>query len=248
MRQVLLMTATIAPKAGTYMLARSDAETRLADYVQSLRLYTSHLKSGVLDMIIFAENSGAPLDVLRAVVAQEGVADKVHFISFTSDDDPNRSRFILELNLIKTALSQASLSGLISADDRLWKVTGRYLIGNLAAIIRTAPVDAALYVNSRRRPKPWTDFFLAGFNQAAFAKTFLPHLEDYDNFTPGEQVLYERINGPNPPPIKVVQRMRRTPRLAGVRGFDGRRYDDMRGRVGYALRVAARVLAPWVWI
>ena len=48
--------------------------------------------------------------------------------------------------------------------------------------------------------------------------------------------------------LRTVPRFRVTPRLEGVRGYDGAAYGSARDRAKYALRRAANRLLPGLWI
>lgn len=65
-RFCILMTATVAPKgtAGTATY-RSDPQVRLADYREGLRFWLQ-LKDDRIGGVVFVENSGYPLEALRA--------------------------------------------------------------------------------------------------------------------------------------------------------------------------------------
>jgi hypothetical protein len=77
---VVLMTACIAPKAGTREgLRRSDPAVRLADYKWALEFWLT-IKSDQIVGIVFAENSGYPLDELKELAAR--CARKVRDVEF----------------------------------------------------------------------------------------------------------------------------------------------------------------------
>src|SRR3954471_4308953 len=69
MSQVLILTATITPPPGVPILARTDPQLRLQDYIDALKFYLA-VPNHVLDRIIFAENSGSDLSKLRALAEE----------------------------------------------------------------------------------------------------------------------------------------------------------------------------------
>lgn len=243
----MLLTATIAPGQGAVETADTDASRRLEDYVAALRFYLAELARGTFDRLVFADNSGHPLDRLAAVVAETGTGDRVDLLSFDQRSEPALAKFYLELGLIAEALRREPLSSL-HAEDRVWKVTGRYVIRNIADIIRTAPREADLYVNSRNRPLPWTDFYVAAFTTWGFCAAFADRASYHEPRVPGEMILRRRIDAGDLASLRVVPRMRRVPRISGVRGYDGRRYDDWRSTTKYYARAMADRLLPRLWI
>lgn len=244
---VLLLTATIAPRSNTFQLARTDPGERLEDYCQALSYYLDMLPRGVFRSIVFVDNSGYPLDRLQALVADRGLSDRVDFISYEAEDESQMGRFYLELKLLIEAMGRPPLSQM-PASTRIWKVTGRYIVHNIEQIVRSAPRDADLYVNSRNRPRRWTDFYLAAFNHAAFRKVLADHLDDYRARHSGEEVLREQIEQPSVASLRIVPRMRRVPHLTGRRGLDNGKYGAGKDLAKYWLRVAVDRMIPSLWI
>ena len=72
MTDILLITSTIAPPAQSFLLAVTDAETRLSQYRAALAFYLEQLAAGTFDRIVYMDNSGHPLDALRDQVAARG--------------------------------------------------------------------------------------------------------------------------------------------------------------------------------
>ncbi|SOB81146.1 hypothetical protein SAMN06297144_1420 [Sphingomonas guangdongensis] len=247
MQNILLLTATIAPKSGTQSLTHANPIARLQNYVDALNIYLGELDRGTMDHLVFAENSGHPLAALEAQVAAKGLTERVTFLSSVSPLGPDNPRFFLELDLLCAAFSDARLPA-FPPDARFWKVTGRYVIRNVREIVRTAPADADIYVNSRTYPVKWSEFFIAAFNQRAFDLVFAHNLERFRTINNGEELLFHLLNEEPPAALTIVQRFRRVVSLSGQRGWDGRRYDDLRGRFGRAVRIVANRLAPGLWI
>ena len=249
MENVLLMTATIAPRENTFLLSRHDPEQRKQDYIESLSFYLSVLERGVVSRIIFAENSPAELSDLQDLVRNRGLSDKVDFIKLGEGPEGQLSRFVLELDLLSKAMSNDVADR--NPDDTLfWKITGRYIIRNISEIIRTAP-NVDFYANSRDYPTKWTDFYLAAFTKNAFRKIFLDRISDYNTLRSGEEILREFIEenktaGVNA--IKVQERMKYVPRLSGIRGHDSGKYGGLRDSAKYYARVVMNRLVPSLWL
>ena len=247
MQNILLLTATIAPKTGTQSLSHSDPDARLRNYVEALDFYLNELERATFDHIVFVENSGHPLDVLEARAVAKRLTDKVSFISSHSPLGPDNPRFFLELNLLCAAMADPLFDSFAS-DARFWKVTGRYIVKNVRQIVRTAPPAADIYVNSRAYPVKWSEFFIAAFNTQAFELVFARNLERFRSVDNGEELLFELLNDEPRAGLTIVQRFRRVVSLRGMRGWDGRQYDDLRGRLGRIVRIVANRVAPGLWI
>ena len=248
-RNIALITSTIAPAANTFLLRHSDPEQRLRDYQQAFAFYCQQVAAGVFDALIYADNSGYPLDSLVHIAHSHGVQDKTEFVSWRANDSPDNSRFFLELKLINEVLTRSQLLQQ-HPDAFLWKITGRYRIANIGHIVRKKPAEAtALYVNSRSRPHRFVDFYLAGFSQQAYRETIavdLPlHATKQDD---GERILYRRLHENGPPNTAVVARFNVVPRVYGIRGYDGQSYGNWRHSAKYYARVIANFLFPHWWI
>lgn len=248
-RNIALITSTIAPAANTFLLRHSDPEQRLRDYQQAFDFYCQQTAAGVFDAMVYADNSGYPLDSLVRIAEAHGITHKVEFISWQATDSPDNSRFFLELRLINEALARSHRLQQ-DPDAFLWKITGRYRIANIGRIVHKKPADAAaLYVNSRTRPHCFVDFYLAGFSQQAYHETIavdLPlHAAKQDD---GERILYRRLHENGPLHKSVVARFNVVPRVYGIRGYDGQSYGNWRHSAKYYARVMANLLFPHWWI
>ncbi|MDP1699412.1 MAG: hypothetical protein Q8L53_00425 [Aestuariivirga sp.] len=243
---VLLMTSTIAPADDVFMLVRKDPELRLADYKASFEFQINLLKSDTIDAIVYADNSGFPLDHLKNICEKAGVSDRVEFISYKSDALPSLGRYFLEINLIGRAIA---VSKLLSADVplRIWKLTGRYIVTNIGKIIREAP-DCDLYINCRNHPEPWADFYLAAFTMRGYTEILAKDPEKYRDTIVGERILREIIDTKSFLGCKIVKRFTRVPWIFGVRGLDGVQYSSFSGTMKYYIRIAANRIMPSLWI
>ncbi|MEE2691056.1 MAG: hypothetical protein VX640_05900 [Pseudomonadota bacterium] len=246
-RNILLMTSTIAPKAGTFALKRADPADRLGDYVAALDFYAGELKRGVFDALVYVDNSGHPLDALRDVVDRLGVADRVEFVSYASDLPSEFSRYYLEAHLLVEAMNRSTLLR-EAGDATIWKVTGRYIVENVADIVRSQPASFDLYLNLRNSPERVVDFFLAAFRRDAFWKTIGRDLEEYRTTEAGEKILRRKIDEGSFDGVTIVPRLARTPKVLGVRGFDGASYGGFRHQMKFYVRAAANRALPWLWI
>lgn len=246
MKNILLITSTIAPPVDAVLLARKDPQLRLADYMASLQFQIGLLKSSVIDSIVYADNSGFPLDHLRKICEKAGVSGRVEFISYKSQALPRLGRCFLEINLIGRAIAASKL---LSAEEhiRIWKITGRYIVMNITRIIREAP-ECDLYVNCRNYPEHWADFHLMAFTLRGYNEILAVDLEKYQDSIVGERVLREAIDTRSFLGCKIVKRFTRTPRISGIRGIDGAQYSDFQNTVKYGIRAVANCILPNFWI
>ncbi len=241
-----MMTSTIAPAANVFLLAHSSPAQRLADYVRALNFYVTLLQQDIVDKLVYADNSGYDLTALRAIAQNAGVLERCEFISFRLESQPNVSRYFLEINLVTEAMARSEfLSG---ADVAIWKVTGRYIILNAAAIISRAPASADFYVNCRNHPYRTLDFYFVRFNSATLERLLTFELEEFRTVKSGEDILRERLERGATGELVIIPRFNETPRILGTRGYDGGRYGGARDSAKYALRYCLNKVLPQVWI
>lgn len=247
-KNFLLLTSTIAPATNAPGLAHTDPNRRLADYSTALEFYLASLRNGTVDHIVYTDNSGYPLEQLVTQVENQRLSNLVTFISYTSKLSPTLPRYYLEMNLIDHALRHAPIF-LEPEAATIWKITGRYVIHNLSTIVTGQPNEFDLYVNCRDYPAPWTDVFIVGFRKASFHKTLFLNIENYTSTrVSGERLLREQIKMGAFENQIIVPRFRTTPRTAGIRGVDGRRYDNLPNTFRFYVRAIANRLFPSLWI
>jgi histone H3 len=106
----VLLTATITPPPGATHLARTDPKIRLGDYRKAFDFYCSALAAGVIDQLIFAENSQSDIRSLRDVTEKHGVTAKTEFISHPGlDYPPEYGRGYGEFMLVDRAMASSLL-------------------------------------------------------------------------------------------------------------------------------------------
>ena len=249
MLHIAFITSTIAPKANTFALKVVDPTERLQQYLSSFRFYVTQL-AGVFDKIVYVDNSGYALDDFAAIAEQEGVSNKVEFISYSSDINPEgHSRFFLELNLIDHFFSN-SLTLKENPEHMIWKITGRYMIKNIASIVSPAKkkTNADLILNHRNHPYKVVDFYLIGINSHAYQTLFANNIDNYQGKKDGEIILREHIESLAPSTLNVIKRLPTVPFIVGIRGFDGATYGQGKDLIKHYLRRIANRLLPFLWI
>ncbi|MEO0870507.1 MAG: hypothetical protein AAFY19_00905 [Pseudomonadota bacterium] len=244
--QVLLLTATIAPRPDTFSLTRSDPAARLADYRAAFAHYLGLVAADPAVHIVLVENSGAPIDEFEAAARAQGLDDRVEVLGYTANDDSSFSRFFLEARLLTWALDHSRLLTLPNAV--IWKITGRYIVANLSAIIRRQPARFDVYLNFRDYPEPVIDFYVAGFTLKGLKAVIDPARIDYRTTRSGELILREKIDDGHFDELAVTKRFTVVPDVRGYRGFDNRKYHGLKQRAKFAARVLANRLMPQVWI
>ncbi|MEO1252265.1 MAG: hypothetical protein AAFW81_07965 [Pseudomonadota bacterium] len=246
-KNILLLTSTIAPKAGAHALARTSPDERLADYLCSVDFYFPLVGAGVFDEAVYIDNSGYDLSPIIEKAEHHGVRDRTEFVSYVSELEPAYSRYFLEANLLLDGFERSSVLANAGA-AALWKVTGRYVIENIDAIVRKQPAAFDIYFNMRNLPDKVVDFFLVGARAPAFRQLLTTDLEDYRTKNDGEIILRNKVDAGVFDSLHIVPRLTVTPRLTGVRGFDGAAYHSARHVLKHHVRGVANRIAPWLWI
>jgi hypothetical protein len=145
-------------------------------------------------------------------------------------------------------MQKSALIAQLGAKLRVWKVTGRYKVHNLARLIASQPESADLYCHCRNHPTPWMDMYLMRWNRRAYAELIrgIYHRLRQDATPASAEHHFRALIDRHPAPLQIVRRFRHVPRIDGIRGFDNGDYGAMRRR--YLARVVAHRLAPWIWI
>ena len=244
--RVLLLTATVVPEPNvSHRLAVRDPDERRRQYEEALRWYAERAADD-LDGIVLAENSGADLSGFRDVVPATMPLELLSLPAAPST--PGTRRGYLEMLLVSDAFASSRLltqPGAVGV-----KVTGRYRVENLGAVLRSMEPDRDLGFNLRRYPKPWADMWVFFADQAGMA-ALRPHLPAVGVVEPNgsaELSMFRIVNALHDQGVAVQRRFRVEPRMSGTRGVDNVAYESPVQRVKWATRYAARRLAPQLWI
>jgi hypothetical protein len=246
---VVLLTATVVVPHDARNLARRDTALRLQDYLQAFDFYLELLAEGSFGALVLCENSGYDLAPFAQRAQRAGLQHRVELISYFGLDHPGRhGRGYGEFKLVDHAMRHSAMINAQAAQLRVWKVTGRYRVNNLARLIASQPQQADLYCHCRNFPTRWLDMYLMRWNRRAYEQLIrgvYRQLRQDESTTSAEQhfrALIDRHDGG----LRIVRRFVHVPHIDGVRGFDNRDYGAM-GRKHLA-RVMAQRLAPWIWI
>jgi hypothetical protein len=249
-KNVLLVTATIAPKAGTPNISRTDPQQRLNDYLMGFKFYLERL-GDTFDHLVFCENSNSDVSPLRKLAQEKGLEDRVTFyVKDGLDYPPHFDRAYGEFKLIDDAMG--IVPALQGESKVIWKVSGRYTVLNVRSIVQRAKPPFDLACNYRNRPKHWVDTYLIGWTPTAY-KRFLvgvydrlkTNVPEVQTGLSGEELLRTYLE--SNPEIRVSKRFATTPDVHGVRAADNQHYHD-RFNYKYQIRRMMRVFVPWVWI
>jgi hypothetical protein len=115
----IVLTATITPNGVDH--AVQDPEIRKAEYIRSLNFYSSFS-----DKIFFLENSAYPIHDEPAFSPN----NKVHLRKLPTSADPSRGKGFQEFEMLDTWIMAEQ-----SPPPRWLKISGRYLIQNIAQIL-----------------------------------------------------------------------------------------------------------------
>lgn len=254
---VVLMTACIAPKAGVReALRRADPGVRLHDYQDALRFWLS-LDEPRISGIVFADNSGHPLDSLRELAGQIPNAPPVEFLSFDSPPPPEGLNYgYTEFLLVNDALAHSRFA--LSARYFI-KATGRYRFPDIRRLLQRLPRDFRVALDCKgvrpfkRLKHPMASAPLALFDRAFYltALAELPrrmvpappwdgrlHYIEFMLF----DALYPRRTEPG-----IILRWPCDCEAHGI-GANGDDYSSPRKRVQRAVRALGRLLCPSLWI
>ena len=250
----LVMTATIAPPHGAPELARSDPRLRLTDYCDALRFYLN-LPDHTLHKLLFIDNSNSDLSTLEAIASEVHHRTKVEFIKFQGNDHPPEfGKGYGEFKLIDYGMAHSTI---ISAEDYVWKVTGRLRLLNLQQLIETAPVDYNIYCDLRHLlligdklgGNDWMDLRVFSWSNLGYDLYLRNRYELLKPEVTGspEQYFYKVMRAEDKS-AGIVPRFRIQPNIAGFGGRLNVDYQSNSYRLKNGLRQVARQIAPWIWL
>jgi hypothetical protein len=184
---VLLLTATVDPGA-CVMTARADPAQRLEDYRSALRGW---IASRSFTRIVWCESSRWPLSAfadLQAMAADAHIAlDLVSY--FGQDFDMTLGKGYGELGIIQHAIDHVPAL----ADDRavIVKVTGRYVVPNIAPLLRLLQASAPpAFICDLRNDLTVADSRIFAATRSAM-RTYLTPLRSLANDS--AQVFFEHL-------------------------------------------------------
>jgi len=256
----ILFTATIRINSGLAGVTAPDPHLREEEYAENLRYFLREHPR--LRKLVFAENSGWPLDRLREIAAAANPHGKeVEMVQLACNDFPGSyGKGYGEALLIDRALAA---SRLVRETRWIAKMTGRQRVLNMTRLLERAPARFDLLCDLRdhgffeRFGIPaagrWCDtrffVFTLPFFDAHLRTLYTaprPEGREYnleDSYYHAIRALLDDPGGER----RVIPRFPIEPRYRGHAGHWHKDYGSPRQRVKQALRAAGRQLLPGFW-
>jgi len=233
--QIVLLTATITPRTGQPSLAVVDPAERLNDYKNALTFYDGLLRGKVIDGIVFVENSGFDLTPLR----ESFPSPCIEWITTYDMDYPGTyHRGYGEFRLIDRAMADSALIAALPAAGVVWKVTGRYIVENMATVIRFAPKTFDVYCASTAQ---WTELSLMAWTRHGHATLLREAWRQFATSKAPELILAPRLMTADPAQCLVVTELSWPPLLVGRRGTDGGQFTGRLARWKFTASLLPRL-------
>lgn len=249
-KNFVLLTATITPPQGAANLTRIDPELRKGDYLKAFAFYRDLVERGVIDGLVFCDNSSSDLGFLEEARTRSTAVDKIELMSFAGlNYPPSYDRAYGEFLILDYAMRNSRTFLNMPSDSVVWKATGRYVVSNLQKIIATRPHHADFYIQCRKYPAPWADLFVMAWTKTGHASCILGSFQRFGGVLPqgktGEKIFYEFLENTHFD-ARVVRRFKTVPEIVGVRGWDGKSYESMKAKI--LLRKVLNAVLPWLWV
>jgi len=245
---ILLMTATITPPSTAVRLSRTDPQARRQDYAEALNFYIERLEAGVLEGIVFVDNSNSSVAQFEARTSSSSHREKIEFISFYGlDYPPEHGRGYGEMRLVDHAMKNSRLIGAAGADAVIWKVTGRYIIKNIEKLLESTD-GSEMYCHCRNHPMRWADMYFMGWTIGAYPKILANSAESIKESPAGvsSEIKFRDLVDAKAKAFKVRRRFPVAPEIVGVKGWDSQKYQDK--KIKSLMRAVLARIAPWVWV
>lgn len=246
---ILLLTATITPPLNAAQLQRVDPSLRLQDYAEAFEFYLKQMKQGIISAIVFSDNSNSNLQILRDLAENYNATNQVEFIVFEGlDYPPAYGRGYGEFKMVDYVMEHSTIIRNASPEANIWKITGRYILENIANVVRTKPADAHFYCNCRNIPIYWMDLYVLCWS----AKFYEQHIKGMyltlraDNEFGGAEQGFRKKLESQTSSMRVVKRFTTVPLLHGYRGWDNKNYKEMGFKLFF--RRFALIFMPWLWV
>ncbi|HZZ44758.1 MAG TPA: hypothetical protein VFE58_17610 [Tepidisphaeraceae bacterium] len=252
---VLMMTASVDPKGMPAAATVADPHRREADYLGALRYYlTNH---PLVRRIVFAENSGWPLEKFRQLAGRH-LAKEVEFLSFELNDFPRELGKSYGEMLLMDHIFQHSK--LIGQTRYVAKITGRNYLINLTDMLESAPTSLQFYGDLRDHSiYQWLGTQWSGAHGESrffvttpefYNRYFRDQYRFLDDRVQGEMMedLIYRVVKQSLGEPGVIGRFRKEPSFRGLAGHLGKDYGSPAELAKQAIRRMTRKLTPWLWV
>lgn len=248
LQNIVLLTATISPPKNAKNLVVVDSSLRLQQYLSAFEFYLQQIQQKCFSHIVFVDNSGSDCSSLNKLVIDNNLTNQVEIISYYGLDHPVvYGRGFGEFKLVEYAMLNSRIILSADKDAAIWKITGRYIVTNLALIIKANPLAADFYCHCRNYPMPWIDLYILKWKKSAYPK-FLANiylqLKEGEDAESSEQ-KFRKIVDMNSVNINLVKRFNTIPHLVGIRGYDNQSYQNT---YKHLIRSIFNTLFPFIWI
>jgi hypothetical protein len=235
MKNILLLTSTVRPKPGQPSLALHDPEARLQEYRNALAFNVDLLLRGTVDAIVYADNSGFDLSPLKSAFP----SGSIEWISFYDlDYDPGYHRGYGEFRLIDHAYRVSRVLPRCALHDRVWKVTGRYVVKNFSRIVELTPKNYDLFCEVRAG---WAEMSVMAWNQIGYQAHIRDFWQQLTSDMAPELLLAERLRQAGRGNCRTLTNPYWPPFLIGRRGSDGSPFQGRWTRARFSLTAAIKL-------
>ncbi|OCX66415.1 hypothetical protein BFP70_05170 [Thioclava sp. SK-1] len=250
--EVLLLTGAINTSPKMANNQRSNSDLRRADYHEGLGHYIDTVPARI-KTILFCENTNADLsdfEPFKARAAARGIT--LELLSFQGETSPELGKGICEFEILDTAYR--FLAQRFARETFVWKITGRLLVKNIAAMIASRPQDADIYVDMRSVPligerlggNDWAEMRMLGYRLGTYEDLLLGQGRRCGYVT--EKGLFTLLQEARDTGAKIAPRYRVQPRFKGICGGSNKDYESFEYRMKDNIRGVARVVAPGLWL
>jgi hypothetical protein len=251
-KYVIVMSACIDPSNGSIKVPRNDPSIRLQDYINGLYFWLN-ISDRRLDKIVFIENSGYSLDVLKKMTRVSNPFDKqVEFISLCCNYYPEGVHYgYAELNMIDEAFR---LSPLLNESSYFIKATGRLTFPSIPRLIDRLTDDFMFAVDCRNNsiftstPQTFTTTQLMIFSTSFYKKHLLNAKSELSkDMTHIEALLYNKLMTFQGEEGAIL----RWPVSVDPSGYSSdwyKNYDSSKQKVINNMRAISRTILPNWWV
>lgn len=150
---------------GMIYTKRIDVGQRIRDYSESFEYWVNN---DFFQKIIFCDNSNHSLSFIHDIIRKTDSSKKIEILSYDGNANKNLGKGFGEIEILEYIYAN---SHIIHPEDIIYKLTGRYIIKNIADFQFEGPFKHLIACNMNYY-RNWTDsrFFISGYS---FIPTYL---------------------------------------------------------------------------
>ena len=214
-KNILLLTSTIRPISNQPQLKLTNYQDRLQDYKVALAFYSELLEKGLIDNIVYVDNSGFDLKCHSDIYTHKNI----EWLSYYGLDYPESyHRGYGESKLVDYAFENSRALTELDSSDKVWRITGRYIIKNLSTIIKRVPDKFDFYCNLKGN---WVDMELLAWNKQGYKRIIENLWEKLASGEATELILARSVKDNQDTQLKIIKTQFWPPFIVGRRGTDG---------------------------